>query len=461
MKASAARFLQHFPFTATQEQEGLFLQLHTFLQLPTQQAGVFILSGYAGTGKTTCLKALVEAAKEADWSVQLLAPTGRAAKIISNKTNHKAYTLHRQLYKTIESPYSGKLSFERCRNYKTHCLFIVDEASMLGVQEEDSRYNLLSDLVAHVFEQPFNKLVLVGDTAQLPPIGSSASPALQEEVYPYIFGVAACSFQLKEVIRQHKDSGILACARQLRQRLEEELPTHSLPLNHLKDVYQLPEKKLQQGMAYAYEKYGVHETLLLCATNQEALGYNQLIRKEILGRRTLLEAGDLLMVARNNYQVLPRSSRAGFLANGEFIEVVEVLEEEPLGNFTFLNLRLRLPDHPRQACFTAKVLPETLLSREAGLSQERMQELFELALRQQTPFRSRSRWIKKARKDAYLNALQVKYAYALTCHKAQGGQWKAVFLKQRFPHKEALTPEQLRWLYTATTRASKELFWIS
>ena len=461
MTTTAIRFLTYFPFQATLEQERLFLKLQAFLKLPSEKASVFILSGSAGTGKTTCLKALVESAREADWSVQLLAPTGRAAKIISNKTNHKAYTLHRQLYKTIESPYNGKLTFERCRNYKTHCLFIVDEASMLGVQEEESRRNLLTDLVTYVFEQPFNKLVIVGDQAQLPPVGSSASPALQEEVYRYIFQLPAQSFQLTEVIRQHKDSGILACARQLRQRLEEELPQLSLPLNGLKDVYQLPEQKLQQGMVYAYEKYGIQETLLLCATNQEALHYNQLIRQKTLGRQALLEAGDLLMVARNNYQVLPKSSKAGFLANGEFIEVVEVLEEEQLGSFTFLNLRLRLPDHPRQACFTAKVLPETLLSREAGLSTGRMRELFELALRQQTPFRSRSRWVKKARKDVYLNALQIKYAYALTCHKAQGGQWKAVFLKQRFPHKEALSPERLRWLYTATTRASRELFWIS
>ena len=455
-------FLKHFCFIPTNEQKELFRQLSLFLRSPAEEWATFILSGYAGTGKTSCLQALVGVAKEWGWAIQLLAPTGRAAKIISNKTSYPAHTLHRQLFKATENPYSGKINFERCKNYKTNCLFIVDEASMVGAGDEEGQQDLLSALIDYVFEQQGNKLVLVGDPAQLPPVGNTISPALQQEVLQFIFQLPVQTFQLRDVVRQNKESGILSHATFLRQCLEDlEAPEAGQQTSRLSNVYQMPEEKLKEGMAYAYEKYGLHESLLLCATNQEACAYNQFIRQEILQRQQLLEPGDLLMIARNNYQVLPKSSKTGFLANGEFVEVQEVLEEEFLEDFRFINLRLRLPDNPKFPVFTAKVLPETLLTKESSMPLLRMKRLFELVLNRYTHLKSRSKQFRAARRDPYLSALQVKYAYALTCHKAQGGQWKAVFLKQGFWEQEQDTQEKLRWLYTATTRASQELFMLS
>ncbi len=461
VEADAGMFLKNFGFTPTGEQLELFSSLSLFLKTPANECAAFILSGYAGTGKTTCLNALVRVAKTWGWSVQLLSPTGRAAKIISNKTGFPAHTLHRQLYKASENAYTGKLKFERAKNHKTNCLFIVDEASMIGAGDDDGEQDLLSDLVNFVYEQQGNKLVLVGDTAQLPPVGNSISPALQPEVMQFIFQLPTKAFQLKEVVRQHKDSGILHQATLIRQCLENpDAPDNALAKEDFSDVYQVPENKLKEGIRYAYEKYGLHESLLLCATNQEAARYNQFIRQEVLGRKMLLEPGDLLIVARNNYQVLPKTSQAGFLANGEFVEVLEVQEEESLEDFSFLNLKLSLPDYPKQRPFTVKVLHEVLVSKDNCLSPLRMKQLFELVLSRHKHLKSRSKQFKASRKDPYLNALQVKYAYALTCHKAQGGQWKAVFLKQGFRSGESKNPEQLRWDYTATTRASEELFWL-
>ncbi|WP_017733549.1 ATP-dependent DNA helicase [Nafulsella turpanensis] len=453
-------FLPLLPFSPTPEQEELFRKLYLFLQAPVEEAGTFILTGYAGTGKTSCLSALAKGVTQLGKTVQFLAPTGRAAKIISTKTGHKALTLHRQLYKTIQNPYSGKVKFELSKNYKDNCLFVVDEASMIGIAEEEGETDLLSDLLRFVFSRTGNKLLLVGDPAQLPPVGSNLSPGLNHEVLQYIYQQKVVSHQLCLVSRQQSDSGIVANAMALRKALEEPQQPFFINSHGYKDVFLLPGNKVTEGLSYAYEKYGIHESLVLCATNREAIHYNQLIRRDLLGRKKILEEGDLLMVARNNYHALPQKGKIDFLANGEFVEVVEVLEEELLGNFRFQNLRLRLPDYPHQRPFNTKILLETLESCEASMSPVRLKELFNLVAVRHVNYFARSRQMQAIRKDPYLNALQVKYAYALTCHKAQGGQWKSVFIRQGFWEQEAPSAEKTRWLYTAVSRASTALFWL-
>ena len=460
MTTAHQMFLPFLPFSATEEQEVLFQKLHLFLQAPVEEAGIFILSGYAGTGKTSCLSALAKGCEQLGWSIQFLAPTGRAAKIISTKTGLRALTLHRQLYKPMQNPYSGKIKFELSKNYKEDCLFVVDEASMIGIAEEEGETDLLSDLLKFVFSRSGNKLLLVGDPAQLPPVGSSLSPGLNHEVLQYIFQQKVVSHQLSQVSRQKNDSGIIANAIALRKALQEPEKAFFLPIQGYKDVFRLPNEKVAEGLAFAFEKYGISESLLLCATNRDALYYNQLIRRELLKRKQVLEPGDLLMVARNNYSILPQKGKIDFLANGEFVEVAEVLEEEKLGNFIFQNLRLRLPDYPHFKPFKAKVLLETLYSCEPSLSPGRLKELFTLAAGRHVNYFARSRQMKAIRKDPYLNALQVKYAYALTCHKAQGGQWKSVFIHQGYRENEAPSVEKIRWLYTAVSRASEALFWL-
>lgn len=453
-------FLPLLPFTATEEQEELFRKLYYFLQCSVEEAAVFILNGYAGTGKTSCLAALTEGCRQLGRSIQFLAPTGRAAKIISTKTGNRAYTLHRQLYKPIQNPFSGKVKFEPGKNYKENCLFVIDEASMIGIAEEEGEADLLSDLLQFVFSRPGNKLLLVGDPAQLPPVGSSMSPALHPEVLQYIYQQKVISHQLSKVSRQQDDSGIIANAMVLRNALEEPEQPFCLPLKGLQDVFLLAEEKAVEGIAYAYKKYGPGETLVLCATNREALYYNQLIRRELLGRQQTLERGDLLMVTRNNYHASPQKGKIEFLANGEFVEVEEVLNEEQLEDFHFQNLLLRLPDYPHLPPFKTKVLLETLDSCEATLSAERQKKLFTHVAGRYSNYSGRSRQMKAIRKDPFLNALQVKYAYSLTCHKAQGGQWKSVFIHQGYRESEKRSAEKIRWLYTAVSRASEVLFWL-
>lgn len=449
---------QYFPFKPTTEQQNLFLSLGRFLENKDKDITTFILTGYAGTGKTSCLNALQQTGRKLGYKVLLLAPTGRAAKIISKHSGQKAHTLHRQLYHYAQHPFSGAIELRLRKNYRKNCLFLVDEASMIGTGEDEQDNDLLSDLIQFVSQTSGNKLVLVGDPAQLPPVGSTLSLALNEEILQYAYNLPVQSFQLKEVSRQREGSGILENATSLRNKLEASANSFHFRTNGFQDIFRLPAGKLEEGIRYGYEKFGSGNTLLICPTNQDALYLNKLIRHNILHRTKTVETGDLLIISRNNYHALPPRSKLDFLANGEFAEVLEVLEEEILGDFVFLNLIIRLPDYPGQAPFRAAILTETLLSGEARLGQIRNQELFHLIMHKYSYLKSRTKQIQAVRKDPYLNALQVKYAYALTCHKAQGGQWDAVFVQQGFWQHEPYTSEKIRWIYTAFTRAVKELY---
>jgi exodeoxyribonuclease V len=451
---------QTFPFVPTAEQQALFEKLAQFLESPAGQKPCFLLKGYAGTGKTVVLQTFSKSLRQKRKKVLLLAPTGRAAKILSKHAGQEAFTVHSQLYKPVQHPYSGQMDMQLRKNYHSRTLFIVDEASMLSGEGGSSEGGLLGDLLAFVYAQPGNALLLVGDPAQLPPVGENTSLALEEDVLRWAYGLDVVAHTLTEVSRQQQGSGILANATYLRSCLHTLPARLQLTTAGYADVFQLPEARLAEGLRWAYSREGAGNTVFICATNEEAAKTNRLIRQHILGYTQEVVAGDLLLIARNNYQALPKNSMLSYLANGEFAEVVEVLEEMERYGFRFLRLKLRLPDEPKLAPFTGLILLETLESSQAALPEERNRQLFDAASRQYR-FMARSRQVKALRKDPHLNALQVKFAYALTCHKAQGGQWNTVLLQPQFWLGENNTPEKLRWFYTAVTRASNALFILS
>lgn len=460
--------LNHFPFLPTSDQQELFRHIDKFLAVPPATKAAFILKGYAGTGKTTVITTLTKAFKKMGYPSVLLTPTGRAAKIVSQYTKRKAYTIHRQIYKQVQNPFSGSIQFELQKNYQQHTLYIVDEASMINHRGEYHRgkqgdSNLLDDLLTYVFSNEANRMIFIGDSAQLPPVGQPLSFALSCEKLSSLYHIETYEHQLTEVVRHQQKSGILENATRLRNLLHNrqtglQLETMVFTTKDYADIFRMPSDKLTEGLSYAYLKHGINNTLLVCPSNQEAARFNQYIRREILHRRSEIEAGDLLMIVRNNYQILPKSSRVGFLANGEFAEIVEVVNQEEAYGFRFANVLLRLPDYPRQKIFQCKILLDTLTNDLPTLSANDSKELYESVAVDYQHIPQRSRQLKSIRKDPYLNALQVKFAYALTCHKAQGGQWEAVFVHPGHLGKAPLNPETIRWLYTAFTRARKELF---
>lgn len=451
---------KYFKFPPTEEQDTLFRSLREFLEQEGSEKATFLLKGYAGTGKTTIIHALAKTVRKYGYRTVLLAPTGRATKVLAKYSKRKAYTIHRQIYKQVQNPYSGNIIFKLRKNYQKRAVFMVDEASMISAEEESGEKTMLLDLLEYVFEHPQNKLVIIGDRAQLPPVGQSLSVALNAEVLQHAYGLTVSEFELTQVVRQQKRKGILRNATILRKILQADTPLTHLETQPYDDIYRMQSSKLKQGLSYAYLKYGLQQTLLICASNQEATRYNQRIREEILHRKQELEPGDLLMVVRNNYRVLPKSSKVGFLANGEFVEVVEVQSEENRFGFHFVTLLLKLPDHPRQPPFVSKVITKTLYSSSPTLSYEENKQLYDEVATQYEDIPQKSKQLKAIRKDEYLNALQIKFAYALTCHKAQGGQWPIVFVDPGYLKRQAQAPEAIRWLYTACTRATQELYLI-
>jgi exodeoxyribonuclease-5 len=329
---------------------------------------------------------------------------------------------------------------------------ISDEADFIGGN------GLLADLIDYVFEDESNKLMLIGDAAQLPPVGRDQSPALDSEYLKVNFDVNVLEKELEEVMRQDEQSGILINATALRNVLLQNSTQIKLHTKYFPDIYQMTGEKLEDGLRYAYDKYGTENTIIICRSNKAATMYNQFIRRTIHFSENEIDVGDFLMIVRNNYLTLDEDSPAGFLANGDFVEIMKVRSIEDMYGFRFANLQLRLTDYPEQAEFDAKIMLNTLHSYAPGLSQEDNRKLYDNVLADYMYIRSKKERNDVVKKDPYLNALQVKFAYALTCHKSQGGQWNAVFVDQGYLTQEAINTDFLRWLYTAMTRASNELF---
>ena len=449
----------NFPFEPTTGQKQFFRLLDNFLLTSPEQARTtFMLKGYAGTGKTTLVSSLVQTLPYFKYKFVLLAPTGRAAKVMANYAHRKAFTVHKCIYRRAADPIAGKLQFKRQQNYHTHTVFIVDEASMLANDPGLGRNGLLADLIDYVFEHASNKLMLVGDNAQLPPVKQIFSHGLDADYLSNHFGLTITETELTEVTRQSLESGILYNATLLRNQLNEQPFKIQFQTKQFPDFYRMSGEKLEEGLRYAYHKYGTENTIVICRSNKMAVQYNQYIRRSILFYDNEIEAGDYLMIVRNNYFFLPEDSPAGFLANGDFVEVMKIKNFEEVHGFRFATLVFRLVDYPEQDEFKAKVVLNTLYSPSPALTEEESNQLFESVMDEYKEVVTKKERHEAIRNDLYLNALQVKFAYALTCHKSQGGQWDAVFVDQGFLQPDMLNHEFIRWTYTAITRAKSELF---
>ncbi len=461
---------KRFPHEPTAGQLQFFAQMDRFL-FDDDPFGtmVFLLKGYAGTGKTTLISTLIKVLNKFGWKAVLLAPTGRAAKVMTQYSNKKALTIHKKIYRQVSNPYTGNLEFKRQENIHTQTVFIVDEASMISDDIDFGTHGLLTDLIEYVFtnketDDPRNKLLFVGDTAQLPPVGKNISPALDADYLRSHFHIGVEEQELTEVMRQAAQSGILYNATKLRDVLREpteELVPVSFTTKGFKDFYKMTSEKMEDGINYAYRKFGREETIIVCRSNKNAVLYNRYIRQRILEQEDELNASDLLMIVRNNYHWLDEDSAAGFLANGEFAEVKKIRRTEELYGFRFATVVLRLIDYPEQEEFEAKIMLDTLYSDTASLSRDQNRNLYEAVQEDYMHIVSKRERNEAMRKDPYLNALQVKFAYALTCHKSQGGQWAAVFVDQGFLTEDQVNQEFVRWLYTGITRATDEVFLVN
>lgn len=450
-----------FPFKPTDGQLRFFEQTNDFL---IEEKGLeryrdcFLLKGYAGTGKTTIISTLIKVLRNFGYKSVLLAPTGRAAKVMSGYSEKIALTIHKKIYKQTADAFSGTLSFQRQKNYHDNTLFIVDEASMITDEADFGSRSLLADLVEFVFENPGNKLMLVGDTAQLPPVGKELSPALDRDYLERTFYMSVFQEELREVMRQDEQSGILFNATELRNQVGAEHSEIRITTRSYRDVFRMTGEKLEEGLRYAYDKYGQENAIILTRSNKSAVQYNEYIRRVINFSEDELDAGDRLMVVRNNYNILDEDSPAGFIANGDFVELLKIRKTQEIHGFRFADVTLRLTDYEKQPEFDAKIFLDTLHSPSASMSSEDNKKLYESVQQDYFYIKSKKDRVEALRKDPYLNALQVKFAYALTCHKAQGGQWSAVFIDQGYLPEEQINVEFVRWLYTAITRATDEVF---
>ncbi len=450
-----------FKFEPTHGQEILFDKMGAFLLLENTERSIFVLKGYAGTGKTTFLSTLIKVLPKFSYKAILMAPTGRAAKVMAAYSKRQSQTIHRKIYKQKEDSYSGNYVFELQKNLHEGTLFIVDEASMISDVREFGRESVLHDLISYVYEGSENKLLLIGDEGQLPPVGVSYSPALNAEYLENHYYAEVMSHTLTEVVRQKEDSGILYNATAIRQLLTVENPEIKINTRSFPDIFRMNGDKIEAGLRYAYDKFGQENVTVITRSNKQAVQYNQFIRNRIHYAESEIDVGDIVMIVKNNYTLLEEGTEAGFIANGEFAEIVHLGREEEMHGLRFIHATLKLTDYPSDPEFDALLHLDTLSSASPGLTKEQHKELYESVLKDYYWVKTKKEKQEMLSKDIYLNALQVKFAYALTCHKAQGGQWEAVFVDQGYLPDNTIDTDYLRWLYTAITRGVKEVFMVN
>lgn len=454
--------LSHFPHQPTAGQLGACEKMVEFLYDPDPMSA-FVLNGYAGTGKTSLVSALIQSATALHIKTQLLAPTGRAAKVLAGYSGKTAYTIHKKIYQTVTDG-NGAMHIARALNKHTYTLFIVDEASMIGNADEGiAHHSLLEDLIDYVVEGSHCRLMLIGDTAQLPPVGTAESPALDLDYLQAFSQLKLYSYQLTEVVRQQNFSGILLNATMLRQQIAQLYDGESpeLPLFDLSgcsDIVRLDGADLEELLNAEYASGSLEQVALVTRSNKRANLFNQEIRNRVLFREEEVNAGDYLMVVKNNYFWLDPESAIGFIANGDIVEVMSVRNHQELYGFHFVDATLRFVDYPDTPTQDCKLLLETLHSQSPSLTSEESQCLFEAVLEDYADMPYKADRLKAVRQNPYYNALQIKFAYSLTCHKTQGGQWSTVIVDQGYLTDEMLDKEYLRWLYTAVTRATQKVY---
>ncbi len=449
-----------FPHNATSSQDECLLLLSDFL-FKEDKSSLFLLKGYAGTGKTTLIGTLVSQLWQAKMKYVLLAPTGRAAKVIANYSGKQAQTIHRHIYYPKKTN-NGSLSFTMKKNKYTNTLFIVDESSMIPDLPTESKMfengSLLNDLLQYVYSGTNCKVLFIGDTAQLPPVKSDLSPALSEDILELNFNKNVTTIELNEVVRQSLDSGVLKNATELREQLQNAFfEDFKFQIDGFKDIKRLIEgNEIMEHLQDSYSKYGHEGTVIIVRSNKRANLYNQQIRQRILFKENELSTGDYLMVVKNNYFWLEPSSDAGFIANGDIIEVLEIFAIKELYTFRFAEVKIRMIDYPNMAPFETVLILDILTSESASMSYDDSNRLYQEVLKDYNDLGSKYKKFLSVKSNSFFNALQVKFSYAITCHKSQGGQWPHVFVEQPYLP-EGINKDYMRWLYTAITRSQEQL----
>lgn len=454
---------QHFPFQPTLKQDIVLQQLSQFIFSKTPNT-IYLLKGYAGTGKTTIVSTIVNNLWKAKMSAVLLAPTGRATKVIANYSKKEAFTIHKKIYFPKKSS-GGGVKFVLQPNKHKNTIFIVDEASMIPDTPGDSKLfengSLLDDLMQYVYSGFKCKLLLIGDTAQLPPINLDVSPALDENKLALNYNKEVTKMELDEVVRQEQDSGILINATTLRETLASDFfDVFKFELQGFKDIVRLIDGyEIMDAINDAYSNLGNEETAIIVRSNKRANMYNQQIRSRILFNENELSSGDYLMVVKNNYFWIKPTTEAGFIANGDIIEVLEIFKIVELYGFRFAEVKVRMVDYPRMRPFETVLLLDTIHAETPSLSYDDSNRLYQEVMKDFENETSNYKKFLKVKNNKHFNALQVKFSYAITCHKSQGGQWNTVFVEQPYlPN--GIDVDYLRWLYTAVTRAKEKLYLI-
>ena len=452
-----------FPFEPTIKQNIVLQQLSDFVFDETPNA-LYLLKGYAGTGKTSIIGTLVSNLWETKKSAVLMAPTGRAAKVISNYSGKEAFTIHKKIY-FPKKERGGGVKFVLQPNKHKNTIFIVDEASMIPDTPGDSKLfengSLLDDLMQYVYSGHKCKLLLIGDTAQLPPVKLELSPALDENTLSLNYDKSVTRMELDEVMRQGLDSGILENATELREALSSGFyDSFKFNLLGFKDIVRLIDgHDIIDAINDAYSTLGNEEMALIVRSNKRANLYNQQIRSRILFNENELSAGDYLMVVKNNYFWIKPTTEAGFIANGDIIEVLEIFSIQELYGFRFAEVKVRMVDYPKMRPFETVLLLDTISAETPSLPYEESNRLYQEVQKDYEDETSNYKKFLKIKGNKHFNALQVKFSYAITCHKSQGGQWHTVFVEQPYlPN--GIDKDYLRWLYTAVTRAKEKLYLI-
>ncbi len=463
-------FVSRLPFEPTPCQDSLLRKIAGFVS--SDDEDIFVVNGYAGTGKTTAVSAVISVMKEFQTKCVLLAPTGRAAKVLSSYAGMPAYTIHKHIYRQKSFGGDGFGQFSLAPNKDKETLFIVDEVSLIGIdaaqQQSSTAFgsgNLLEDLISFVRSGVECKVILIGDSAQLPPIGLDASPALHQEYMSMMGGVVFA--ELSTVVRQQRESGILYNATMIRQLQSEleygpgvmDLCDLGLETEHFDDIERIGGGELIEKISDAYSAYGEDDTIILCRSNKRAIKYNLGIRSTVQFKDERLVRDDKLMIVKNCYQFLEEVEGMDYIANGDIAKLQRISKFEERYGLHFAEARISFPDYD-DAEIVAKVVLDTLESESASLTYEQSNMLYQGVNEDYAHITAKKKRYEAVREDKYYNALQLKYANAITCHKSQGGQWRCVFIDNPF-WQEDLTVDDLKWLYTAITRATEKVYLVN
>ena len=483
--------LNNFGFTPTEGQAKVLYHLSAFI-LTEKERPLYLLRGYAGTGKTTLVSTLVKTLPQIGMRYQLLAPTGRAAKVMSSYTGKPASTLHRKLYR-FQAVANGELRMTRDVNKHKNTVFIVDECSMISDQGDGFSWSrsLLDDLIEYVFRGSCCKLLLIGDSAQLPPVGLDISPAMDFDILRNSFNLTLATYEMKEVMRQALDSGILYNATEIRNKVAmgneqwamSDSDMYQLPLldiNNFDDIIKIDPMSFEELLWESFgDKRSNNDAVVICRSNKRANMFNQAIRSRVLQEEGELSAGDKLMIVKNNYfwcqqttdnsqqseansQQPAVNSQITFLANGDMIEITRINKFEEMYGFHFADVDIQLMDYDDAPTLSVKIILETLHSDAPALTNDEAKRLYQAVEEDYMDIPKASDRRKAMKENPYFNALQVKYGYALTCHKTQGGQWNNVFVEAPYlPDETTLELGDLRWLYTAITRAKEKVYLVN